>query len=85
MRRSLCLLLVLWPGLGGAAMAAAPLQSPSAPSAAPARADTAIQRVNALADEYLKEWLATFPEVPTWFATLRAAAHESSTMFESIQ
>jgi uncharacterized protein (DUF885 family) len=62
MRRSLCVVLVLWSGLASSATA----QS---------RADGAVQRVNTLADEYLKEWLAAFPELSTFFG-IPGARHD---------
>jgi len=62
MLRSLGLVLVLWSGLASSATA----QS---------RADGAVQRVNTLADEYLKEWLAAFPELPTFFG-IPGARHD---------
>ena len=75
MRLSLCFVLGLWRCLAGAALVAAQQQGLSAPSAPPSRADATIQRVNGLADEYLKEWLVAFPELPTYFG-LPGARHD---------
>lgn len=62
MRRSLGLVLILWSGLARSA----PAQS---------RGDGAVERVNAVADEYLKEWFAAFPELPTFFG-IPGARHD---------
>ena len=74
MKPSLRYLLALTTSLAGPAMPPDG-QGPSAAPGAFWRADTAIERVNTLADEYLKEWLATFPELPTFFG-IPGARHD---------
>ncbi len=75
MRVSLSFVLVLGSCLASAASVAAQQQELSAQSRPRSRADTTIQRVNALADEYLKEWLAAFPELRTYFG-IPGARHD---------
>src|SRR5713226_7927671 len=75
MRLSRRFVLVLWSCLASPALAVAQQPGLSAPSGPRSRADTAIQRVNALADEYLKEWLRAFPELPTFFG-IPGARHD---------
>jgi uncharacterized protein (DUF885 family) len=75
MRLSLRLVVLLGSCLAGAVSLAAQQHGLTAPSGRRSRADSAIQRVNALADAYLKEWLATFPELPTYFG-IPGARHD---------
>ena len=72
---SLLCVLGLWRCLAGDALVAAQRQGLPAPSRLPPPADTAMQRVNTVADEYLKGWLAAFPELNTYFG-IPGARHD---------
>ncbi|HYL21299.1 MAG TPA: DUF885 domain-containing protein [Gemmatimonadales bacterium] len=76
MRLSLAVIPMLLSGsLVPADLAAAQHQGRFASSRSRPPADTTAQRVNALADEYLKEWLEAFPELPTLFG-IPGARHD---------